>query len=279
MMHEFPLVIFTLCMQGAVGFMFMLCLTAGQMPRAGQRMFATLPALIGVGVAAALGLLASTLHLGYPLNAFNALRHLASSWLSREIALAGVFMALLALSILLLMIKRAVPWSLLWLTVLAGLADIVAMASIYCHASVVTWRHVNTWAMFLGSVVLIGAAILQLRLALRPAFNAQAELAVSRRLSLLALSAVLIRLLIQPAYHHYLAHAVAPVTFPLHPLAAFDACAGLRLAGWCSSVGGALLLMIGLTRPHGGRTPQIAGCGLILLGELLLRLAFFCIDV
>lgn len=278
MMHEFPLVIFTLCMQGAVGFMFMLCLTAGQMPRAGQRMFATLPALVGAGVAAALGLLASTLHLGYPLNAFNALRHLASSWLSREIALAGVFMALLALSILLLMMKRAVPWSLLWLTVMVGLADIVAMASIYCHASVVTWQHVNTWAMFLGSVALIGAAILQLRLALRPAFNAQAELAVSRRLSLLALSAVLIRLLIQPAYHHYLAHAVVPVTFPLHPLAAFDACAGLRLAGWCSSVGGALLLITGLTRPHGARTPQIAGCGLILLGELLLRLAFFCID-
>lgn len=35
-MHEFPLVIFTLFMQGAVGFTLMLCLTAGQMPRAGD---------------------------------------------------------------------------------------------------------------------------------------------------------------------------------------------------------------------------------------------------
>ncbi|EKY3198182.1 dimethyl sulfoxide reductase anchor subunit [Cronobacter turicensis] len=278
-MHEFPLVIFTLCMQGAVGFTLMLCLTAGQMPRAGQRMFATLPALIGVGVAAALGLLASTLHLGYPLNAFNALRHLSSSWLSREIALAGVFMALLAISILLLMMKRAVSWSLLWVTVMAGLADIVAMASIYCHASVVTWQHVNTWAMFLGSVVLIGASLLQLRLAMRPAFNAKAELAASRRLSLLALAVVLIRLLIQPAYYHFLAQAIVPVTFPLHPLAAFDACAGLRLTGWCCSAAGAMLLMTGLTRPHGSRSSQMTGSTLILIGELLLRLAFFCIDV
>ncbi|CCK10384.1 Anaerobic dimethyl sulfoxide reductase chain C [Cronobacter sakazakii 680] len=247
-MHEFPLVIFTLFMQGAVGFTLMLCFTAGQMPRAGRHTLATLPALVCVGVAAAIGLLASTLHLGYPLNAFNALRHLSSSWLSREIALAGVFMALLAISILLLIMKRTVPWPLLWLTVLAGLADMVAMASIYCHASVVTWQHVNTWAMFLGSVVLIGASLLQLRLALRPAFNAQAELAASRRLSLLALAVVLIRLLIQPAYYHFLAQAIVPVTFPLQPLSAFNACAGLRLTGWCCSAAGAMLLMTGLTR-------------------------------
>ncbi|EOG5788050.1 DmsC/YnfH family molybdoenzyme membrane anchor subunit [Cronobacter sakazakii] len=76
-MHEFPLVIFTLFMQGAVGFTLMLCFTAGQMPRAGRHTLATLPALVCTGIAAALGLLASTLHLGYPLNAFNALRHLS----------------------------------------------------------------------------------------------------------------------------------------------------------------------------------------------------------
>ncbi|EOG5779495.1 hypothetical protein ACLFWW_002082 [Cronobacter sakazakii] len=139
-------------------------------------------------------------------------------------------------------------------------------------------QHVNTWAMFLGSVVLIGASVLQLRLALRPAFNAKAELAASRRLSLLALAVVLIRLLIQPAYYHYLAQTVVPVTFPLQPLSAFNACAGLRLTGWCCSAAGAMLLMTGLTRPHGSRSSQMTGSALILLGELLLRLAFFSID-
>ncbi|NUW57974.1 dimethyl sulfoxide reductase anchor subunit family protein [Cronobacter muytjensii] len=278
-MHEFPLVLFTLLMQGAVGVMLMLCLTAGLMPRAGHMTLVTLPALLGVGVAAGLGLLTSTLHLGYPLNAFNALRHLSSSWLSREIALAGVFMALLGISVLLLMMKRRAPWPLLWLVTLAGLADIAAMASIYCHASVVTWQHVNTWAMFLGSVVVTGASITLLRLALRPLFNAQTAQALNRRLSLLALTAVLIRLLVQPAYDRFLAHAVVPVTFPLQSLAAFDASAGLRLAGWCCSVGGALLLMVNLTRPHGARSGQTTSCLLLLLGELLLRLAFFCINV
>ncbi|MFW0882969.1 dimethyl sulfoxide reductase anchor subunit family protein [Cronobacter dublinensis] len=278
-MHEFPLVLFTLLMQGAVGVMLMLCLTAGLMPRSGQATLATRPALLGVGIAAGLGLIASTLHLGYPLNAFNALRHLSSSWLSREIALAGVFMALLGLSFLMMMMKRRAPWPLLWLVTLAGLADIIAMASIYCHASVTTWQHVNTWAMFLGSVVLIGSALTLLRLACRPVFNNQTAQALSRRLSLLALTAVLIRLLIQAAYYHFLAHAVVPVTFPLQSLAAFDASAGLRLAGWCCSSGGALLLMVNLTRPHGPRSGQTTGCLLLLLGELLLRLAFFSIDV
>ncbi len=126
-------------------------------------------------------------------------------------------MALLGLS-LLMMMKRRAPWPLLWLVTLAGLADIIAMASIYCHASVTTWQH-------------------------------------------------------------FLAHAVVPVTFPLQSLAAFDASAGLRLAGWCCSAGGALLLMVNLTRPHGPRSGQTTGCLLLLLGELLLRLAFFSIDV
>ncbi|OAT46540.1 anaerobic dimethyl sulfoxide reductase subunit C [Proteus hauseri ATCC 700826] len=46
-----------------------------------------------------LGLLVSTLHMGYPWNAFYVLRHISSSWLSCEIIFAaiylGAFMSLL----------------------------------------------------------------------------------------------------------------------------------------------------------------------------------------
>ncbi|CCJ75147.1 hypothetical protein BN135_211 [Cronobacter muytjensii 530] len=37
--------------------------------------------------------------------------------------------------------------------------------------------------------------------------------------------------------------------------------------------------MVNLTRPHGARSGQTTSCLLLLLGELLLRLAFFCINV
>jgi DMSO reductase anchor subunit len=56
-------------------------------------------------VLASLGLLASALHMGYPLNALNALRHVSSSWLSREIIFASLYLAALGLATLLMFAK------------------------------------------------------------------------------------------------------------------------------------------------------------------------------
>ena len=64
---------------------------------------------------ASLGLLASALHMGYPLNAFNALRHVSSSWLSREIIFLPVFyLAALGFATLLMFVKKP-GWSHCWL--------------------------------------------------------------------------------------------------------------------------------------------------------------------
>ncbi|MDU1297489.1 MAG: DmsC/YnfH family molybdoenzyme membrane anchor subunit, partial [Enterobacter hormaechei] len=86
-MHELPLLIFTLFLQGSVGVT--LWLAFGSTQRS-----ALLPAA-GAFVLASLGLLASALHMGYPLNALNALRHVSSSWLSREIIFASLYLAAL----------------------------------------------------------------------------------------------------------------------------------------------------------------------------------------
>ncbi|MDI5824777.1 dimethyl sulfoxide reductase anchor subunit, partial [Salmonella enterica subsp. enterica serovar Kentucky] len=77
-MHELPLLIFTLCLQGSVGVTVWLALgrqyaVEGRVPARGA-----LPAMAGAFVLACVGLLASALHMGYPLNALNALRHVAS---------------------------------------------------------------------------------------------------------------------------------------------------------------------------------------------------------
>lgn len=68
---------------------------------------------------ASLGLLASALHMGYPLNALNALRHVSSSRLSREIIFASLYLAALGLAVLLMFVKsragsRCWLWQVWW---------------------------------------------------------------------------------------------------------------------------------------------------------------------
>ncbi|MDU2940225.1 MAG: DmsC/YnfH family molybdoenzyme membrane anchor subunit, partial [Enterobacteriaceae bacterium] len=96
-MHELPLLLFTLLLQGSVGVTLWLALLRS---RAGSM----LPGVVIAFVMACTGLLASMLHMGYPLNALNALRHVASSWLSREVVFASLYLAVLGLSGLLMIV-------------------------------------------------------------------------------------------------------------------------------------------------------------------------------
>lgn len=100
-MHEIPLLIFTLFLQGSVGVT--LWLAFGEARASQSRLL--LPAA-GAFVLASLGLLSSALHMGYPLNALNALRHVSSSWLSREIVFASLYLAALGLATLLMFAKN-----------------------------------------------------------------------------------------------------------------------------------------------------------------------------
>ena len=152
-MHELPLLIFTLFLQGSVGVTLWLVFGGAH---ASQRS-ALLPAA-GAFVLASLGLLASALHMGYPLNALNALRHVSSSWLSREIIFASLYLAALGLATLLMFAKKPGRKLLLAAAGLVGLVDVFCMAQIYMHASVVTWQHINTLVPFIGSVGIIGSA-------------------------------------------------------------------------------------------------------------------------
>ena len=93
---ELPLVIFTVLVQMAVGAFIVL----GGFPISGIDYYEPgLDAPIYFDTAADdwdcfwIGVLASLLHLGRPLVAYRALSNLRTSWLSREILLAGLFMA------------------------------------------------------------------------------------------------------------------------------------------------------------------------------------------
>lgn len=161
-MHELPLLIFTLCLQGSVGVTVWLALgrqyaVEGRVPARGA-----LPAMAGAFVLACVGLLASALHMGYPLNALNALRHVASSWLSREIVFASLYLAALGLGVVLLFFRKPGWQPLLALAAAFGLVDVFCMAQVYIHASVATWQHSNTLALFFGTSGIIGSVVIAL---------------------------------------------------------------------------------------------------------------------
>lgn len=214
-MHELPLLVFTLFLQGSVGVT--LWLAFGPKPEVGalvvrQRVF---PIAATAFVLACIGLLASTLHMGYPLNALNALRHVSSSWLSREIVFASLYLAFLGLASLLLLVKKPGWKALLVVAALLGAVDVFCMAQIYIHTSVVTWQHMNTLILFFGSVGIIGSVII----ALAYMNNAHLRKTVTLRVAAaVVMLVVLIRLIVQPVWLADIAATDASVvTLPHQP--------------------------------------------------------------
>lgn len=272
-MTEWPLIIFTLLVQGSVGLTVFIAIAmiSGNNK---QKPAAALPALLVAFIAGALGLMASTAHLGYPLNAFHALTHFGSSWLSREIVFASLYLAVLGLATLIALVKKRVIPLLLLIAAVLGLIDIFCMSAIYVHASVVTWMHFNTYVMFFGCALSLGAV------AALWVLPEQLVRKVMVMAVLVLVGATLVRLLEQPLYMSYLANAGLSdvVTFPHQPLVAFKEQSVLRLTAWIALVAGSCLLALSLRSARIAKGLLALGGGLVLVAEILLRFSFFSIN-
>ncbi|WP_225758963.1 MULTISPECIES: DmsC/YnfH family molybdoenzyme membrane anchor subunit [unclassified Leclercia] len=277
-MHELPLLIFTLLVQGSVGMTLFLALSARAGSRVPEVKPQLLPGMLIACVAGGLGLVVSTLHLGYPLNAFNALRHVASSWLSREIVFASLYLAALGLCTLVMLVRKQLIPLLLPVAAVLGLIDVWCMSAIYAHTSVITWSHFNTWLMFYGAVGVLGAVALAWLPMLKARSVARERQSVMRFAAAMVVAIVAIRLLAQPDYIAYLANASLSgvVTLPHQPMAIFNQLSGLRLFSWTLSVVGALLFAISAWRQ--GKLGLMVGSLLLVLSEVLFRFMFFCIN-
>lgn len=145
MLHELPLVIFTICAQMSVGSF----VTLGLIQLFGARVPAetmekvTRPALYAIGPLLVLGLAASTFHLGSPLRAYNALLHADSSWLSREIITGIAFLVLGAGFAVAEWFKL---FSYRLRQVLAGVTALVGLFLVFCIGQVYSLRTVPAWA-------------------------------------------------------------------------------------------------------------------------------------
>ncbi|WP_313825585.1 dimethyl sulfoxide reductase anchor subunit family protein [Leclercia sp.] len=277
-MHELPLLIFTLLVQGSVGMTLFLALSARAGSRVPEVKPQLLPGMLIACVAGGLGLVVSTLHLGYPLNAFNALRHVASSWLSREIVFASLYLAALGLCTLVMLVRKQLIPLLLPVAAVLGLIDVWCMSAIYAHTSVITWSHFNTWLMFYGAVGVLGAVALAWLPMLKARSVARERQSVMRFAAAMVVAIVAIRLLAQPDYIAYLANASLSgvVTLPHQPMAIFNQLSGLRLFSWTLSVLGALLFAVSAWRQ--GKLGLMVGSLLLVLSEVLFRFMFFCIN-
>jgi len=117
-------------------------------------------ALLVIGPVMVLGLLASLLHLGDPINAFRAVVNVSDSWLSREI-LFGVIFAVLGGLFALLQWRKIGTVTLrnlvALLTALVGLALVFSMSHVYMLSTQPAWNTVATPILFYATTLLLGS--------------------------------------------------------------------------------------------------------------------------
>lgn len=162
---EMPLAVFTFLMQLAIGaFIAVEAVRIAQKRRsAAVGADAALNKVVYIAFAAALaGLLASFLHLKVPLHAPFALVNFETSWMTREIWFAMIFIVLLFAYCVMLLRKAGCAKARLGLATCAaviGLALVFCMANAYMNPAHPAWDTPATVLTFYATTFLIGPAL------------------------------------------------------------------------------------------------------------------------
>lgn len=161
--HELPLILFTVLAQMSVGaFVVLGVVQLGARARYGKDAadHITTPAVYAIGPVLVLGLVASVAHLGNPFNSINVLRHIGSSWLSREIVFGVAFAGLGFLFAVLQWFRwgsQRLREVLAGVTAVVGLGLVYVMAMVYASLPTVpVWNSWTTLAQFYLTTFLLG---------------------------------------------------------------------------------------------------------------------------
>ncbi|EHM3163692.1 dimethyl sulfoxide reductase anchor subunit [Shigella flexneri] len=164
--HEWPLMIFTVfgqCVAGGFIVLALALLKGDLRAEAQQRVIAC---MFGLWVLMGIGFIASMLHLGSPMRAFNSLNRVGASALSNEIASGSIFFAVGGIGWLLAMLKKLSPaLRTLWLvvTMVLGIVFVWMMVRVYNSIDTVpTWYSIWTpmgWAMRLLPAISVLALV------------------------------------------------------------------------------------------------------------------------
>ncbi|WP_342639712.1 dimethyl sulfoxide reductase anchor subunit family protein [Proteus faecis] len=298
-MNEWSLLIFTFMMNAAIG----LALTTGLFARRlshylnteSYYRFMLLTLFIICGLAG-LGSIASITHLGVPLNAPNAIRNVFSAWLSREVAITAIFVGCLGLTFLWLWRTRKLSMLLLSTSILIGLFDIYCMASIYRHTSILTWMNPNTYIMFFGAMLTLGATIFFLMIKVLQRIGSKLGIEIPQdsfpmrwkwQLWGIMAFSLIGRLLYQPFYEQYLTstlYSQKSVTFPLSPIQVYYSIGSLRTTCWILATFAVLAcgysLVKFLTPKNQDKSTEsifALGCVIAIIADFMLRYVFYSI--
>jgi anaerobic dimethyl sulfoxide reductase subunit C (anchor subunit) len=272
-LREWALVAFTLLMQTSVGAVLVVAalqvLLARGTAHAEGRLL-DLP-LLAAGIAGVLGLAASLLHLGHPLQAWLAVANVRTSWLSREVALAVLFVAAggvfaaaragdagLAARLAASIVAAAL-----------GVVLLVSMWRLYMVPSQPAWDRITTPAGFLATTLLLGVVL--------PVVLCGPTLGVRtwRLLGLVAITLLTFQILLVPALLAGIVH---------EPAAAVSSLSTGGTAGWLAAgrivaaVAAGVLLVAMLRAPAiGASTGRVAmlALALVLISETLGRILFY----
>lgn len=267
-MEEFALIIFTICVQAAVGLMLFTAL-AKQMNKEGIFKAAV---TVSAGLAV-VGLLASFLHLGHPIAAVNTLTRFATSWLSREIWFTSAFTGLTVIAALLIYLKPAAKNSINVLIILAaviGIIDVFAMAAVYTSSSVAAWQSGSTFVEFYAAAISMGA-LLFLALSIKEAAGLQKVVTIAVTLAFVVQAATMIpyytslgssnNLAIQQSYT--ILSSMTPV----------------MVLKWAAILMGAGLLFLPNKNKSKSASVILGSTVLVLLGQIVGRYLFYAIMI
>ncbi|EHG7582046.1 dimethyl sulfoxide reductase anchor subunit [Citrobacter sedlakii] len=161
--HEWPLMIFTVFGQCVVGGFIVLALALIKGDLRAETQQRVIRCMFALWVLMGIGFIASMLHLGSPMRAFNSLNRVGSSALSNEIASGSVFFAIGGIGWLLAVMKKLSPaLRTVWLivTMILGVIFVWMMVRVYNSIDTVpTWYSLWTpmgffLTLFLGGPLL-----------------------------------------------------------------------------------------------------------------------------
>lgn len=236
-------------------------------------------AIITTAVLSAIGVLASLAHLGRPFAALNSLSNLGSSWLSREVFLAGIFTGIALLYAIIQHFKSEnnnLGNILIWTGSVVGFITAFAMAKVYTATSVAAWHGLNTFVDFYATTIVVGALIF-LVTSLNELQNVDKKI-----FGFIILTAAIIQVVVAVPYAIGLGQNGMAAQASAELLNSMSGIIGLK---WLFILGGASILMWLTTRKVAGTGEMfngsmiyLAGAALIV-GEIIGRYVFYAVMV
>lgn len=279
--HEWPLVVFTVLAQTAVG-AFIIMSVINLTISAQEYVKDTINRkLFFVLVVLGFGFMASMAHLGSPFRAFNAMNRVGHSWLSNEIFTGSLFFATAGFYWLLSFLDKgalALRRGLMIIAMLIGLSFMYSMVNVYLIDTVPTWNNIYTWLMFGLTMVISGGILAHILVTLsldaeNEGHDALLQSVLKGMVSIATVAVIIVNAHQQISLHEI--HSAIHAADELVPNLAFlQTCRALLL------VAGVMLWFFSVCSCSKPRKPislsmALLGFGLVVVSELLSRSLFF----